>query len=313
VPRDVYTAELELADGAAVTADFEWRTELRPITGRVVDPRGEPVAGEGLRAAQRDADGEPRSVHATTRVDGGYELSTFGERAWTVSLSSVGEELERGGILPGTSGLDFVKPDRGLLRLLLVDEHTGRALSSPSGTSSILWWSRAGATRFQRCTLRDFGRALRREGLAELELPQGRVDVRVDLSADGYVYRELLGLRVGAEPDAAPLRVELAKGHTLRLRLRAADADEPPVPHEHTLFAFDERDAEAFDRAVASTDPLLARRRIEPDRAGAALLRGLGPGGLTLRVLPADLELEPTRIDMPSGEDAMVEVVWRRN
>ncbi len=312
----VKTARLTTEPGGRHRQDFVWHEPRAPIRGRVTEASGAPVAGQTVRAWSNG-----RWTTAETDADGSYELDVAPPGPFRVTVRRDSITEHRDGVAFGASGVDFVLPEVGSLRLRLLDDATGRPIPGGSRSLSAIAWRRPDETAFR--ATRD---ALDGTGLVALELPLGRVDVSLSLTDAGYAPQVLRGLLVTRGAAAPPQVVRLTRGVAVELTVEHPE-DLAAALGRPLVFVLDrarlgdvrgpfaEPGGESNHR-VNGVDMWLAQPGLVaqmPDFGadGRAVLRGQPPGRYRVVVFPDDLAFTPAEFDVgPDG--ASVALSWRR-
>lgn len=308
---------VDVVAGERVDCDFDWRSEA--ITGRVTTTAGAAVAGAFVQAYLPDRESD---VIAGTRTnaDGTYQLDVPRGR-YAVTAGRANGRHGRRAVSPPATGVDFVLPAAGRLRLRFVDAGTRRPVLLGSAAFRIAW--RIPGEPAFRTYLGDSDVA----GLLELELPVGAVDIACHVSHLGYVPCVRLGLAVTATEPPNDVQIELARGAQVHLVVRGPTPFGDEQRAEHVLFLLEDRQLASVRGPLPPTDPAvnwsgngvhlwlgdpgLMNQVPEFDESGRATLPGLAPGRYRLAAFPDDLVFEPATF--PVGEtDTHVELRWRR-
>jgi hypothetical protein len=161
----------------------------------------------------------------------------------------------------------------------------------------------------------------------QLKLPRGAVDVSVHLQESGYVARTVLGVQVTADPEPAPIVVDLQRGVELELEVSGDAAFDRAVREGHVLFVleqaqvplvrgpFAEQGGESNHRVGGVNlwfeQPGLLQQMPDFGDGGIAKLGGLAPGRYTMKAFPDDFVFEPASFDVAAG-GSKVTLRWRR-
>ncbi|MFN7971577.1 MAG: carboxypeptidase regulatory-like domain-containing protein [Acidobacteriota bacterium] len=195
------------------------------LAGRVVDPRGEPVAGasvhvSGSRApADRDeTDGNGNFRIADLDPSGDVTLEVWGE-----GLAST----QKSGLRPGGDAVQIVLSPQAIVRGRVVEKGT----KGPVRSFGVQWMKMVaggsgggGMAMMHGGPMQSFQTE---DGAFDLDAEAGKLDVTV--FAPGYLTATVTGVEAKDGPeDVAPIVVELARG--LRLRGRVVDDEHRPLP-----------------------------------------------------------------------------------
>ncbi len=300
--------ELQVEPGAELEHDFTLELAMSSIAGRLRFEDGAPGGNLTVSFVSRmhRIDGRVQSAH-----DGSYEFEVpDGGADYMVAVWSSNELHRREGIQAGDRSVDFVLPDAGTLRLRVVDQETGTAV-----TEYVLSWRRPGEAAYRRTglALADGG------GWMEQPLPVGPVELLVRADPLGYRALELADRHVSR---SAPLTetVALQRGVTLTVEL---DESSGPWPAQLALFLLEEESWEGVrarnGQHVSEYGELydhltIEHRRLGFDAGNEAVVRGLAPGLHRFKVFPDDVVIEPETIEI-GGErqpEKPVVIGWRR-
>lgn len=286
---------VEVAAGSLTLCEVRIEIQHLPISGRVVDARGNPVAGlrvlvigvgEKFRGATFRAhgstDGEGRySVDVPNDPDGSFDVSVLYARGLSVDREEVG---------PGTAGVDFEIPKLGRIPVKVFDVER-----------------RVPITRFEiearsmdgirhRTDAGGASSLLRTDGVFELELPVGIYDLVIRSPDLGLRSAHISAVYAAPTGQGDPLEVRLRKKVEVTVQW---SGDPDRFPHEgHYLLRFE-------NEASSS-----AGNWIEIDRSDGSRMLRLDPGEYRLRTSPDDITFEPQVIRVPDEDEALVRVGW---
>jgi hypothetical protein len=304
---DTEEVPLSVAPGATLRHDIPLVADDLPITGRVQDDAGTPVAGAEVVAWPLDGDSD-RSAIATSAADGGFELRVPAAAGTLYSLR-VDTGTRAGaldGVAAGTRGVVVRLPRAGGLRLCVHDAESGVPVPGVA-----VYWRPEGQSGFRRVR----GDALYpgAEGALALELPPGMVDLRVLAADASYAPGGLDGVRVGEVRAPSTAALPLSAGAELELAFVATDPRQRsirPALGRGALALQRERDPrEAFAMDDWQRDLARALRRgVDADER--ARWRGLAPGRYRLGEVPRALTFSPAAFDVRAGEARSLEVRW---
>jgi hypothetical protein len=309
-------ARLTVEAGQEYRQDFDWDEIRGRITGRVTHEDGRPAVAVPVWA-QGD------SGATETDATGAYELAVAPGPLYTVSvMGPFTRSVE--GVAAGDENIDFVLPTVGTLNIQLVDADTREPLRLASDETRHRWlsWRAPGDALFQRVSRP----ALDVEGVVELELPVGEVELSLHLERVGYAARKVT-LPVRDEPDPEPVPVLLQGGHSMRLRFVPDEAASGSTfPEFARVFVledsergllrgpFPDREASPYkwdaDVDAWVGDPGLFERLVHAGSTTVVELTGLSAGHYTLLPFGADVRFTPATFDMPRPEDTVLEVRW---
>src|SRR5262249_15259811 len=150
--------------GREVRRDIAWQAAVGTVAGRVTSVRGEPRPDVAVQARADVAPGLAYS--GTTQADGGYPIEV--DPSYTYSLSIRGGAIvrERQGVPATATGVDFVLPDVGKLRLRLLDAATRRPVRPADEAMWAVAWRQSGDEAFT-----DLRTPVDVDGIVEMRLP----------------------------------------------------------------------------------------------------------------------------------------------
>ena len=313
-------ALLTVEAGQEYRQDFIWDQEMAPITGRVIDTSGEPLPAILVMAFDHVSPQDMLSFAARTAADGTYSLDVATGARYDVSVRTRGPARRcRTEVPAGASDVDFVIPTSGTLRVQLIDQETMKpVVPQGSGLRSITW--REGGT--------DVFSAIRApadvDGIVELELPVGLVDLVFRLNEDGYGRKMVPGLIVEEKANPAPVPILLSRGVDVALSFRGP-GDLAKQIQGRLLFLLEQSE----ESQLRGPFPLqggpsnhringvcmwigdhgLLQQLVYP-KNNRATLQGLAPGEYILRSYPDDLVFDPPRIHVSSAGTVNATITW---
>jgi RNA polymerase sigma-70 factor (ECF subfamily) len=313
-------AVLVAEPGKTYEHDIVVEVELATISGRVTNPDGSPAPGKMLLAF-RDAPDGMYTTYARWQADGSYVLQVPPSLDYDLLFMSGPFMQRRACVAAGSKDIDFELPAIGRLRIRLVDAASKEPIRAIEASSWKLAWRRSGEDAFQ-----DENGVPDVEGLLELELPVGKVDLKIALGAEGYAPRSVFGIEV-EEGAGEPVTVELVHGLSATLHFES----DPPIRREqtsgHLIFLLEESELTSLRGPFPSQggpsnmringvnmwlgDPNLMQRLIHPGIHDEIRVPGLAPGRYWLRAYPDDFTFEPEGF-LVDREDVEVTVDWRQ-
>jgi len=317
-------AELAVEAGRSYEQDLSWDVELSGISGRVISASGEPLASVRIEASYRAAEGEYYgSFETSTGDDGTYAVEVRAAEAYEVTAGRNGQEESRRRAVAGSTDVDFVLPDLGVVPVQLVDADTGEPVRLPADRWGLqLSWRESGSEAF-RSAIGPLDHA----GAAELHLPVGLVDLSAYANEFGYAPAIVHGVRVTQGTGRDPVILELSRGIARKLALVREPGEQDGSLRGHALLLLE--DSQIFlirgpfpdddDRCnyrfnalhLWVGDPGIMGQRLRFDDGGLARVLGLAPGRYTLRAFPDDLLFEPETFDVTGEEPDPIEIRWR--
>lgn len=293
---------LDVEQGAELELDFELTIETAPISGRVTFSDAAPA--QEVRIIVGDRAGHRH--RAKTDAGGRYSVDVpAASGPFLVFASSAGGTEKVEGVEAGASGIDFVLPRSGKLRLRLVDPETGdppqffELFGRQSGGERFARWGRGGAWDSD-------------DGWHTFSALAGTHELLIDAARAGYcrVRRDRVVIRPGAETE---ITLEIPFGAVARFSL--AEGQEPPPGGAMLLTAeeWEEIGSRAEIRGLPFPGFLSPTRYLNFDRDGAAKIKGLTPGRYRFKVFGADIAIDPEYVDVGPGRNQVVELTWSRN
>lgn len=304
--------------------DFEWSETLGTIAGHVIDTRGTPTAAVNVSAVRIDDLSNRRFVESTNN-DGKFSIRVPSEGVYDLTVRNRFMSHSPAAVRADTEDVELVLADVGRLRMRLIDGATREPVRAMNSNLWGLSWRKRADSAFT-----NIREEIDHDGMVELELPVGIVDVATHLAADGYAPQVATGIAVTAEGNVDPMVIELTRGLDVKLSLKAAEDVERL--RRHLVFLLHESQLGAlrgpFPRQGGPSnhrlngvnmwvgDPGLLYQCLEIDPAGSAVLGGLAPGRYTLKSFPDDFVFEPSTIELLGGdasdsEKPTVEIRWR--
>lgn len=312
---------VEVMGGQVTRWDLATRELTGAIRGRVLTSGGRPLAGLPIRASAMSGK-DPLLFGISTGEDGTYVLRCASGLAYTVSVWREYGIESRSGVSATATGVDFVLPEPGWLRLQLVDAATGSPLRVDTVGPWMFAWRPSGAEVF-----RSVSRRIDSNGRIEVRLPQGRIDVSVAVPGTGYSPRLVSDLLVADDPQPAAIPIALSRGVTWRLHVVGDRPFDRAARGSCQVFLLDQAQGQLLRGPFAEqggesnhringvnlwmADPNLQNQWLAFDDDGVATLSGLAPGRYTLRALPDDVVFEPASLDV-GAVDGRTELRWRR-
>ncbi|HEX5052689.1 MAG TPA: carboxypeptidase regulatory-like domain-containing protein [Planctomycetota bacterium] len=313
----LHGATVQVVAGQRVQHDFTWQVATGKITGKVASASGRPLADVVVRAATKGALTEQASSRAG--VDGRYTLVVEAGRSFTICVNRGVTAASRDDVEAGASGVDFVLPDLGHVRLRLLD-----AASREPVRKSGLWtlaWRTSGAEAFRELRLRPDA-----NGGIDMELPVGAADVVVSMLAAGYAPQHALGLPVLDQAAPEPIEVLLERGVQVRVELVGASPAGDDMK-DHLLFLLHSSQLDLVRGPFAEQggpsnhringinmwigEPGLMHQLLSLKDDGAAVLKGLLPGSYCLRAFPDEFVFTPAMATVGPG-NGTVRLQWQR-
>ncbi len=306
--------------GKTYERDLVVEVEMATISGRVTNPDGSPAPSKLLMAWRDGPDGMYRT-YARWEQDGSYVLQVPPSLDYDLLLMSGPFMQRRAGVAAGSQDIDFKLPAIGRLRIRLVDAVSKEPVPAVEASSWKLAWRRSGEDVFQNESKTPDVR-----GMFELDLPVGKVDLKLALGTEGYAPRTLLGLEVEESPGE-PVTVELEQGMSATLRFES----DPPIGREqtngHLIFLLEESELASLRGPFPSQggrsniringvnmwlgDPNLMQRLLAPGINDKIRVPGLAPGRYWIRAFPDDFLFEPESF-LVDHEDVEVTIDWRQ-
>jgi len=303
----VATTSLEVTPGGSHTCALNWQVDLGPLHGTVTTADGEPADSVRVVAASMvngPLASQPVRRHYSAKTDAGGRFTIEVARDLRYWLSSsVGDGLAQARDVVVGSTTHLVIPKYGELRILVRDRVTKEPLGNGRPSFAPLTYRASGGTQFTKA-----GVGLDRNGRADLELPVGSVDLRLDFHGQGYVSRVVRDVPVTETRNTKDYVIELDRGLSVDFRLKqpvtAADAS------AHTVFFLHE--SELHDVLPVSDDSggpdvfwlngkqfqmshrSLSHRCVWLNRRKIPTITGLKPGRYFMRAFPDDLVIAPS-------------------
>jgi hypothetical protein len=289
----VITASL-LSSALHAQTPREWT-----LTGKLVGPDSQPIAGATVRATQG-----PRTLVARTNDDGVYRITEMGEGNWTVAARSLGHvaTVERLTFDPRGMRRDF-QLERAATRLdpvLVASRWTG--VRGVVGDVRLL--TPLSDARIEVIGGRDAKVSTGTDGLFAVALEPG-TEVVLTVEREGYARRVVtatvpasgyIELDVPLDTLREQRRDWLAI-EDLDRRLKFASARSAVVGRDE----IERTDAGGLD-AVLTESPSLARKGITVSRASCLFVDGIARPGTPVDAIPAAL-VEFVEV-YPAGTDA---------
>jgi RNA polymerase sigma factor (sigma-70 family) len=313
-------AVLVAESGKTYERDIAVEVEMATISGRVTNPDGSPAPNKMLTAFRDAPDGMYRT-NARSEEDGSYVLQVPPSLDYDLRLASGPFMQRRAGVAAGSKDIDFELPAIGRLRIRLVDAASKKPISTIEASSWKLAWRRRGEDAFQ-----DENGVPDVAGVLELELPVGKVDLRIALGTEGYAPRTVFGLEV-EEGAGEPVTVELVHGLSATLHFES----DPLIGREqtsgHLIFLLEDSELPSLRGPFPSQggrsnmringvnmwlgDPNLMQRLLHPGIHDKIRVPGLAPGRYWIRAFPDDFTFEPESF-LVDREDVEVTIDWRQ-
>ena len=300
--------------------DFAWEESTSTIQGRVTSQSGEPAAGVRVRAVSF-VDRAVTSVHATTDEGGNYVIEVKPPGPFTVSLWHAGVPRKLENVAPGATGVDFLLPELGLLRLRLVEASTGQPVAAGDDDLHGVAWKPSGEEVFHAARER-----LDSTGLIELRVPIGRVDVSFHLQNSGYAPLVAPNLLVTPEPNPSAIPIELVGGVEVVLEVEDHGAF-AKARKDHLVFLLERsqlghlrgpfpNQAPPSNHRINGVcmrvaQPGLLNQMVYPDETGRAAFTGLRPGRYRLVAFPSNLTFTPSEFGVGEN-DATISITWQK-
>ena len=316
--------ELDVTSGETYERDITWNATLSTIAGRVRSTTLHPLADVTIEAFCGYPTGSgTASFEATTGPDGTYRLEVPSGRRFGVTARRVFVEGTRTDIEPGAQDVNFVLEDLGRLTIQLVDTSTGEAIQAEADACTVYWRvANVGEYRLAHTSVDH-------SGVAELTLPVGAVDLRIHASQLGYAPAVAEAVQVPAVSAhhalaAAPVRIAIARGWTLRLVLRESGSATSAAPRNGAIYLLEDAQLPWLAARANNSGSRIPNGPLwlhdfglenlvhKSDDEGRVRLFGLAPGRYSLRAIPGDLEFEPATIEISSEPTAPIEITWRR-
>jgi hypothetical protein len=288
-------ARVTVAEDADAQHDFDLKSEMVRMEGRVQTASGKPCAKTTVSVGERERD---TKASAVTDEQGAFSLSLPKLAGPWRAVAAWGPELFEKSVEAPGAALVLEVPDlgRGLARF--VDRRT-RAEIIPASVS----WRRAGETRFQ---LRDltFDAPVEDERWYPFQIPYGEFELVAWTPRPGYAPAPLSKL-AWKEGDPEPRMVfELEQGIAVDFAL-ASDSAAPSSDDRERVWLLEASPAFFGDVGPPWTRedvqlPTYAdrTRRVSFDAQGRARIAGLRTGkhrfvsfSPSLRVEPAEIEI----------------------
>lgn len=314
-----HEARIQVAAGDMIQHDITWGLEFSSITGRVTSDSGVPLAGVSIRATCQEGGGCEWS--AKTDSEGAYSVEVRTPHTYELSAEKLAVRSHPD-IQAGASGVDFVLPTAGTLRLRVLDAETGADIKMlGSFSSSEIQWRETGTEKYRRTRWRDQrNRRAYEDGVATFELPTGAVDLVISFRRSGYAPLLVSGIPVSTLENPQPAVIELQRGIDVTL------AFEPVIRRavrgsRRLLFLLEASELNgvsgpypgwippannSYDDIIYYRKPGLLGEMI----TGSTTVRGLVPGTYHFRALPPELVFEPESFEVTSETDT-VTIRWR--
>ena len=295
---------LTVRSGQVVEHDFEVFEEVATIEGTVRYEAGAPL-GNVQVSTYLNENHSPRPFVTKADEAGYYVLEVLAGHSYNVVATHDRSQVRRDDITAGSRGVDFEFARYGRLLLKLVDAEQERPIGD-LGAGSVLWRPR-GDTHFRAATSPDLaGRPVKPrvsvDGILELLLPLGAVDIHIGLNELGYVPQTQLGLLVEPEPNG-PIHIALVRGVDVTVKLSGQGPEEPCVflfleEREVPAVRYAPGGAVRIGRVELASDllELSDRRCLE-----VGTFRGLEPGRYTVRAFPDLAKVEPQWVEVAAG------------
>ena len=314
--RAIAEAQVTVEPDGQHEQDFAWREAMSTISGRVLNPSGQPIGDVLVIANYHGPRGGYSNFHSKTQPDGSYVIEVRADRAYDVTAGARPVSRHQSGVQAGATGIDFTLPPTGLLRLKLIDVATNTPLRAEKSSLWSIAWRESNTDAFRSMHLSDARSRVDIDGLLELSMPVGRVDLRLNFEEDGYCPEELQRLAVTADGNADPHRVEFVRGVEVAIEVAAGAELSEKERRNHLFFLLEESQLDAvagpFPRQGGPSnhringinmrldEPGLIQQMVQFDSAGRAALRGLRPGRYRVVAFPADVQFAPVSFDVPA-------------
>lgn len=305
------SVELEVALDSELTHDFSVRRELARVRGRVVDPRGAPLAKLPVGAV--DASNSARAqTHSDS--DGRFELEVLaGAREWTVQVIRGPELHELPHVRVDGEAVLMTVPDLGRLRVRFFDARTQANLAP----ALVMWRAQGQKLLAPRNLVLEPQRDL--AGWFEAEIPVGTFELGAWVTRAGYPPTAPRTIRVERD-GRVEVEFALEEGRPLGIQL-AADSARPASDESARLWVLEEawwaqRDPRA-ERDISLSNvalPALAERyrALRFDENGRAQVPGLAPGRYRFVTSSPGDAVEPATFEFKGEERESLEIRWTR-
>ena len=309
-------ATLTVENGQVYEQDLGWEEELGVISGWVAEPQGEPLVDVLVRARS----GHERDFMTRTGADGTYRLEVALGLSYRVSAFRPPEWDFRPDVLPGASGVDFTFAPVRMLTVQLIDAIHRKPIAGMHVGSKVVEWRISDSDeRYRRVQKPGRARsvyAADNEGRVEFAVPEGYVDLRIDLGDLGFMRREILNVFAGTETEE--IVVALEQGAVVSARLANDQTLDRDVRRAHLFLLLGEseldpvrlsQEGEPYDHRINGIEMMnggvdLERRLVHlGDDGQEARTRVLPPGRYTLRAFPGDLAFDPPWFDLMPGKN----------
>lgn len=291
---------VQVAAGAGLVHDFHLEALPSTISGHLWFEDGGPA--EGIQVLASPTQG--LSAKAISGQDGVYVLHVLDVGVpFTVSACCASEVRRVEDVRPGTAGLDLVLPRPGVLLYRILERETGDAVSHFD-----LCWRRSTEESYHELAS-GVRRTVDSDLWHEASLPAGPIDLFVSAGRGGYQPARLEHVLVRSDvPTRVDLRLE--RGFTVPLQFDPS-CGRPPKGYLLVLL-----EVEADDLVRCQGAPLPRwvheERKVRYNAAGAAKLKGLGPGRYRFRTCPDDLVVMPAELELAFEPTEPIVVAWRR-
>lgn len=297
IPRAEDREVLAIDDGALVE-DFDLARGGARIRGRVLDTRGEPVAGADVTAWVSDEEQWAGALEAECDGEGRFELAVPDVPGLEFELfASSGPRQAQAHAVRAGAELVLVLPELATLRLRVVD-----ALRREPVLGFQLYWRDSEAGEFRR--LSQGGRRFSPgpDGTFLAELPAGRLDLAVGARALGYVPARLDGLELAGGREARA-ELELDLGTELELSLGAGEGSDEVlrlVRRGRVTLATAEQWAERERGGEYFRQEVRDAQTVRVDANGVGRIRALASGRYRLFGLPKGTRTDPRELEVPA-------------
>ena len=316
---DPATLSVEL--GEEYELDFGWEEPTGPISGRITDHQGNPVAGARVHA--HPDRGWAHQNWCETDAEGRYELQVPVDESQYVYLNRDPVRRQRSHVMAGTEGVDFVLPAMGTARVQLVHADTGEPLRDLNASARrSLAWRESGAGEFR--TIRG---SVDVDGILELKVPMPSIDLMLHLRGAGFAPVHAHGIPVSDELRPDPTPVELVPGVDVEFLVRGEGPLNEAALRDSVVLVLEDYQRERirgpFPMQGSNAnyniggvhlwvdEPPLLNQRFRGHNGGRELLRGLLPGRYHVQVYPPGLRFSPDVFEV-NPDTTRIELSWSR-
>ncbi len=292
--------EVLAVEGGTLVEDFELAAQRASIRGRVLDTRGQAVAGARVSAWLDDEEQWSGEINPRAECDaeGRFELAVPDAPGLEFELSaSSGARRAGAHAVRAGAELVLVLPELATLRLRVVD-----ALRHEPVLGFQLYWRDSEAGEFARLSQGGSRFSPGADGTFLAELPAGKLDLVVSARALGYVPARLDGLELpGGRESGAEFELELGLELELELGTDPSDSEVLRQLRRGSLtlataeqWAERERGGDYYRREVREAQVLRV------DSSGVARVKALASGRYRIYGLPKGFQSQPRELDLPA-------------